>query len=57
MPASSRAFWTASAGGRGGGGGGTFECGGGGGVGDGLQGLLPGRVLQRFAEQIFDKDG
>ena len=29
----------------------------GGAGGDGLQGLLPGRVLQRFAEQIFDKDG
>ena len=28
-----------------------------GGAAVGLQGLLPGQVLQRFAEQIFDKDG
>ena len=27
------------------------------GGGNGLQGLLPGRILQRFAEQIFDMDG
>ena len=30
---------------------------GGGGVAVGPQGLLPGRVLQRFVEQITDEDG
>ena len=52
-------------GGRGGGGGGGgavrrpnfFLMWRGGAGGDGLQGLLPGRVLQRFVEQIIDKDG